>query len=74
MVAGIRGIPPADTEALERVLVSLSEMVMNHPEISQLDINSLMVYEKGKATVVADCRIILETSGNGKVSSESRKP
>jgi len=57
---GFRGKPPADTDALERALVSLSDMVMNHPEISELDINPLMVYEKGKGTVVADCRIILE--------------
>ena len=63
ILKGFRGKPPADTEALERALVSLSEMVINHPEIKELDINPLMVLEKGEGSVVADCRIILDPDG-----------
>ncbi len=59
ILQGYRGKPPLDVETLERSLVSLSAMVMDHPEIHELDINPLMVYEKGKGPVVADCRIIL---------------
>ena len=36
-------------------------MVMNHPEISELDINPLMIHEQGKGATVADCRIILKS-------------
>ncbi len=71
ILKGFRGKPPADTEALERALVSLSEMVINHPEIKELDINPLMVLEKGEGSVVADCRIILDSDGR---RSESVKP
>ncbi len=60
ILQGYRGKPPLDVETLERSLVSLSAMVMDHPEINELDINPLMVYEKGKGAVVADCRIILK--------------
>jgi acetate---CoA ligase (ADP-forming) len=60
VLKGVRGKPPADLGALERALVSLSDMVMNHPEIKEMDINPLVVYEKGMGTIVADCRIILE--------------
>ena len=63
ILKGFRGKPPADTEALERALVSLSEMVTNHPEIKELDINPLMVLERGAGSVVADCRIILDADG-----------
>lgn len=60
ILQGFRGKPPRDIEALERCLVSLSDMVTDHPEIAELDINPLMVYEKGKGAVVADCRFILK--------------
>lgn len=60
ILQGYRGKPPLDVETLERSLVSLSAMVMDHPEIHELDINPLMVYEKGKDAVVGDCRIILK--------------
>lgn len=60
LLKGFRGKPPADLEAIERGLVSLSSMVINHPEISELDINPLLVHEKGKGATVADCRIILK--------------
>jgi len=48
-------------------------MVMNHPEISEMDINPLMIHEQGKGATVADCRIILkEATGKNKspISSE----
>jgi acetyltransferase len=59
LLNGFRGKAPSDIEALERILVSLSDMVTNHPEISELDVNPLIVHEKGMGATVADCRIIL---------------
>ncbi|MCC6932530.1 MAG: acetate--CoA ligase family protein [Deltaproteobacteria bacterium] len=56
---GFRGMPVADIETLERSIVSLSDLALNHPEISEMDINPLLVHEKGKGATVADCRIIL---------------
>ena len=56
---GFRGRPKSDIETLEKLLVSLSNMVTNHPEIQQIDINPLLLHEKGKGATVADCRIIL---------------
>ena len=60
ILKGYRGKPPSDLEALEKVLVGVSNMVMNHPEINELDINPLIVHEKGKGVTAADCRIILK--------------
>jgi acetate---CoA ligase (ADP-forming) len=57
---GFRGRPKADVEMLEKLVVSLSNMVTNHPEIQQIDVNPLLVHEKGKGATVADCRIILK--------------
>jgi acetyltransferase len=55
-----RGRPKADIEILEKSLVALSDMVMNHPEITELDINPLLVHEEGRGATVADCRMILK--------------
>lgn len=61
---GFRGRPVSDVEALERAVVSLSSMVMNHPEIKEMDINPLLVHAQGEGTTAADCRIILEKNGD----------
>ena len=57
---GFRGRPRADLQMIEKSLVCLSNMVLNHPEISELDINPLMIHEEGHGATVADCRIILK--------------
>ncbi len=45
--------------AIVDTLLRLSAMVCNHPEISELDINPLIVHAKGKGCSVADSRIML---------------
>jgi acetyltransferase len=60
MFTGFRGRPKSDVEILEKNMVRLSDMVMDHPEIIELDINPLLVHEEGKGATVADCRIILK--------------
>ena len=58
LLRGYRGQPPADTEAIVQILLKTSRLVMEHQEIKELDLNPIMVYEKGAKTV--DARIILE--------------
>jgi len=60
MLDGFRGTQKADIECIHRQLVSLSDMVINHPEIKELDINPLLVHEAGRGATVADLRIFLE--------------
>jgi len=58
VLKGYRGQPQADIEAIVRILLNTSRLVMDHMEIKELDLNPIMVYEKGAKTV--DARIILE--------------
>jgi acyl-CoA synthetase (NDP forming) len=58
LLKGYRGMPPADIEAIVQILLNTSRLVSEHPEIKELDLNPIMVYEKGAKTV--DARIILE--------------
>jgi len=60
ILRGYRNIPPADVEALVDVLLKVSELVTEHLEIKELDINPLFVRERGKGVVAADSLIILE--------------
>jgi len=58
LLNGFRNSPPADIGALAAILCSTSRLVMEHPEIKELDLNPVMAYQKGAKTV--DARIILE--------------
>jgi acyl-CoA synthetase (NDP forming) len=58
LLKGYRNMPPADINAIVRILLSVSKLVMEHEEIKEVDLNPIMVYEKGAKTV--DARIIIE--------------
>lgn len=60
ILQGYRGKPMVDLTALERLLVCLSDLMMNHPQIKEIDINPLLAHPEGQGATVADCRIILE--------------
>jgi len=58
ILEGARGMPKADESALVETLLNTSKMLMDCPEIKELDMNPILVYEKGAKVV--DARIILE--------------
>lgn len=58
LLNGYRNMPPADLNAIINVLLNASRLVMDYPEIKELDLNPVMAYETGAMTV--DARIILE--------------
>lgn len=58
LLKGYRNTPPVDIDAIINILLNTSKLVMDYPEIGELDLNPIMVYEKGAKTV--DARIILE--------------
>ncbi len=58
LLKGYRNTPPADIDAIVKILLKTSQLVMDHQEIKELDLNPIMVYEKGAKVV--DARIILE--------------
>ena len=63
LFTGFRGRPKADIEEVEKMLIRLSNLVVDHSEIVELDINPLLVHPEGKGATVADCRMILKKSG-----------
>lgn len=59
LLEGFRGKPKADILTLEKLMVSLSSLAINHPEIIEMDLNPILVHAEGQGATVADCRIIL---------------
>ena len=58
LLKGYRNTPPADIDAIVKILLNTSRLVTDYPAIKELDLNPVIVYEKGAKTV--DARIILE--------------
>jgi len=57
LLEGGRGREAADIEAIERLLISVSKMALDLPEISEMDLNPVIVYPKGQGAKVVDVRI-----------------
>jgi acetate---CoA ligase (ADP-forming) len=60
ILQGFRGRPMADVEAIVSVLLRLSQLAMDLEEnISEMDINPLLVFQEGKGVIALDSRIVL---------------
>ena len=53
-----RGAPAADIEALEQILLRVSEMVCELPQLREMDINPIIIDEHG--AVAVDARIVID--------------
>ncbi|HEU5098155.1 MAG TPA: acetate--CoA ligase family protein, partial [Roseiflexaceae bacterium] len=60
LLHGVRGEPPADIAAAEEVVLRVSQLVTDFPEIVEMDINPLVVHNQGEGAIVLDARIILQ--------------
>jgi acetyltransferase len=59
LLSGLRGRPPADKSAVADVIVAVSELFAADEGIAELDINPLMVYDKGQGAVAVDVRMMM---------------
>ncbi len=54
---GWRGAPPSDIAAIKDLLLRISALVEDIPEIQEMDLNPIMVMAAGQGCYVADARI-----------------
>jgi acetyltransferase len=59
LLRGVRGEAPADIASIEDVVLRVSQLVTDFPEIVEMDINPLVVHNQGEGAIVLDARIIL---------------
>ncbi len=62
MFKGFRGRPPADIEALAQVLMNVSRLLVEHPEITFIDINPIIVFNENQGCIVVDAKAEHETA------------
>mmetsp|Transcript_61302 Transcript_61302/g.113820 ORF Transcript_61302/g.113820 Transcript_61302/m.113820 type:complete len:912 (-) Transcript_61302:191-2926(-) len=62
LLQGYRDRPAADMDSIYKVLLDISQIVADIPEVSELDINPLFVDENGAVGV--DGRIVVQPAGN----------
>ncbi len=60
LLDGTRGKPPLDKQALVDTLLRVGQLVVDFPEIAELDINPYMVYEQGRGGLAIDMRLVLK--------------
>ena len=56
LMTGLRGSKPADIDSLSETIIKLSEILIEIEDIKEIEINPLIVYEKGVAAV--DVKVI----------------
>ena len=57
ILKGARGEPSKDIEEIKKLLMKISQLVMENPEIKEIDLNPVFVFDKGLQVV--DARMIL---------------
>jgi acyl-CoA synthetase (NDP forming) len=62
LLEGYRGHPPADLDAIEEVLLRVSRLVEETPEITELDLNPVFALPPGQGCRIVDARIKVEPS------------
>ena len=60
LLEGVRGEKPADKKKLSELIQRLSSLLIDFPEIKELDMNPVLVMEEGKGCKVLDVRIGLD--------------
>jgi len=59
LLDGVRGEMPVDKDAIIDTLLKIGHLVTTFPEITELDINPLIVYQDGQGAIAIDMRLVL---------------
>jgi acyl-CoA synthetase (NDP forming) len=58
LLKGFRGAPPADVEAVAKVVTAIGRLMQTVPELTEIDVNPLMVHGKGQGVTALDALIV----------------
>lgn len=59
LLKGVRGETPADIDKLREAILRIGHLVWDFPELQDLDINPIFVYDEGKGCSALDVKITL---------------
>jgi acyl-CoA synthetase (NDP forming) len=58
LLAGVRGAPPADIDAIADAVLAVGRLMAAVPELTEIDVNPLMVHGKGQEVTALDALIV----------------
>jgi acetate---CoA ligase (ADP-forming) len=58
LLAGLRGAPAADIEAVVQAVLAIGALMQGAPEIAEIDVNPLMVHAAGQGATALDALIV----------------
>jgi len=58
LLSGYRGLPPVNIQKVEETMIKFSQLIINHPEIKEIDINPLIASNEN--IIAVDARIIID--------------
>jgi acetyltransferase len=71
LLAGYRDVPPADFDALARILCGVSRILCALPWVKELDLNPVLAHPGG--AVIADARVLLHGPESRKLPAQGRR-
>jgi acyl-CoA synthetase (NDP forming) len=70
LLSGFRGVPSCDDERLAKLLMAVGRLLVDHPGITEIDLNPVIV--AGRRMAAVDALVILEPPGREEDASPSR--
>ncbi len=61
LLLGVRGEARSDLKGLAETLLKVSQLATDFPEIVEMDINPLIVFEEGRGIMGVDMRLVLSS-------------
>ena len=58
LLAGVRGAPPVDIDAVVQAVLAIGRLMQTVPEITEIDVNPLMAHAKGQGATALDALIV----------------
>jgi acyl-CoA synthetase (NDP forming) len=58
LLAGVRGAPPADIDAVVQAVMSIGRLMQAVPGLTEIDVNPLMVHARGQGATALDALIV----------------
>lgn len=72
LLQGYRDRPPADLDAIKGCLISVAQIMADHPEITGIDINPMLADDQG--AIALDARVIVSVEARGGADRFAIKP
>jgi succinyl-CoA synthetase beta subunit len=60
LLAGVRGQPGRDIEAVVETIRGVAQLMVDLPEMAEVDLNPLMVGEAGEGAWAVDVRVVVD--------------